>query len=171
MTDNNRPRIDAYRGIGRPAPTTVDGVIAELEVFEMLRRIHNADVAPGQVNVSLADPAYAIAKGNFGHDGAHFARILADEIARLRAENTELETRRKDLFRRLGEHMDDLGDARSENLPLRALVLDLFQDSPCAFDHHGYCQEHGWFETEPACPHSRIRALGLDQDGRGQANG
>jgi hypothetical protein len=59
----------------------------------------------------------------------------------------------------------DLRRALAEIKRLRTLVFDLYEDSLCTFDHHGYCQEHGWFETEPACPHSRIRAFGLDQDG------
>lgn len=61
--------------------------------------------------------------------------------------------------------MGDLRRALAEIERLRELVLDLYEDSLCTFDHHGYCQEHCWFETEPACPHSRIRAFGLDQDG------
>lgn len=59
----------------------------------------------------------------------------------------------------------DLRCALAEIERLRELVLDLYQDSLCTFDHHGYCQEHDWFETEPGCPHGRIRAFGLDQDG------
>lgn len=34
---------------------------------------------------------------------------------------------------------------------------------PCWYDHHGYCQEHGWFDTDPICPVRRGRdLLGLD---------
>jgi hypothetical protein len=98
MTDTNPPAAeprrkgpDSYRGIGQPPPTTVEGVIAELEAFESFRRIHNDGVAPGQFNVRLMDPAYVIAKGNFGHDGANFARILADELDRKSARVEELE--------------------------------------------------------------------------------
>ena len=47
----------------------------------------------------------------------------------------------------------------------RGLVADLVDGGKCTFDHHGYCQEHGWFETEPACPHGRAKALGLDGGG------
>lgn len=50
-------------------------------------------------------------------------------------------------------------------------ALDLVRDlasanfaHPCSFDHHGYCQEHGWLETDPSCPIPRARAL-LDADG------
>lgn len=42
---------------------------------------------------------------------------------------------------------------------LRSLVADLVDADDCWFDHHGYCQAHGWFETEPACPHARAKAL------------
>ena len=36
------------------------------------------------------------------------------------------------------------------------LVRDLRDPSPCNhFDHHGYCQTHGWMQTDPPCPHAR----------------
>jgi hypothetical protein len=47
------------------------------------------------------------------------ARMERDALA---AKLDESETRRKDLFRRLGEHMDDLGDARTENMALAEAV-------------------------------------------------
>lgn len=42
---------------------------------------------------------------------------------------------------------------------LEALVKDLTDPDACYFDHHGYCQAHGWMATEPACPHGRAHAL------------
>jgi len=42
---------------------------------------------------------------------------------------------------------------------LEGLVRDLTDPDPCHFDHHGYCQAHGWFATEPACPHGRAQTL------------
>jgi hypothetical protein len=39
--------------------------------------------------------------------------------------------------------------------PLLALISDLYDREPCRFDHHGYCQTHGWMETDPKCPHYR----------------
>jgi hypothetical protein len=47
--------------------------------------------------------------------------------------------------------------ARSNDLT--DLVKDLTDPDPCHFDHHGYCQAHGWFATEPACPHGRAHKL------------
>lgn len=47
------------------------------------------------------------------------------------------------------------------------MLLELVEDEsePCSFDHHGYCQEHGWFATDPACVYRRARkVLGLDDD-------
>ncbi|MFI5808371.1 hypothetical protein [Streptomyces sp. NPDC051561] len=38
-----------------------------------------------------------------------------------------------------------------------ALVRDLHQPEPCHLDHHGYCQEHGWTDTD--CPHARAAQL------------
>ncbi|MGA3562589.1 hypothetical protein [Melissospora conviva] len=40
-----------------------------------------------------------------------------------------------------------------------ALIEDFTGDEPCQLDHHGYCQQHYWFETEPACPHARAKQL------------
>lgn len=43
--------------------------------------------------------------------------------------------------------------------PLTDLVKDLTDPDPCFFDHHGYCQAHGWMATDPACPHGRAHTL------------
>lgn len=37
------------------------------------------------------------------------------------------------------------------------LLDDLTDPDPCWFDHHGYCQAHGWMATEPRCPHARAK--------------
>lgn len=45
------------------------------------------------------------------------------------------------------------------------IIRDLVEheDTGCSYDHHGYCQEHGYFETDPPCSIARGRALlGLD---------
>jgi hypothetical protein len=42
---------------------------------------------------------------------------------------------------------------------LRGFVADLADPDPCWYDHHGYCQAHGWSTTTPACPHARARQL------------
>lgn len=42
---------------------------------------------------------------------------------------------------------------------LEALVQGMADPDPCYFDHHGYCQAHGWTATSPACPHGRAQAL------------
>ncbi|WP_329376157.1 hypothetical protein [Streptomyces sp. NBC_01483] len=42
---------------------------------------------------------------------------------------------------------------------LEALVQGMTDPDPCYFDHHGYCQAHGWAATSPACPHGRAQAL------------
>lgn len=39
------------------------------------------------------------------------------------------------------------------------LLRDLVDPDDCEFDHHGYCQAHGWTETEPRCPHARAKEL------------
>ena len=30
-------------------------------------------------------------------------------------------------------------------------------EDDCWYDHHGYCQAHGWLHTEPSCPVKRAR--------------
>lgn len=44
-----------------------------------------------------------------------------------------------------------------ERRRLAALIDDLTDPDPCEYDHHGYCQAHGWMETDPRCPHSRAK--------------
>ena len=36
------------------------------------------------------------------------------------------------------------------------IILDLVDGDDCYFDHHGYCQAHGWMD-ESECPHSRAK--------------
>jgi hypothetical protein len=36
------------------------------------------------------------------------------------------------------------------------IVSDLGERDPCRLDHHGYCQEHDWFNEGP-CPHKRAK--------------
>lgn len=36
------------------------------------------------------------------------------------------------------------------------IIGALFDENECRYDHHGYCQEHGWLD-ESECPHSRAR--------------
>lgn len=39
-------------------------------------------------------------------------------------------------------------------------LIDQMRDpDPCWYDHHGYCQAHGWMYTEPRCPHARAAEL------------
>lgn len=45
------------------------------------------------------------------------------------------------------------------------LIRDLADPDPCWFDHHGYCQAHGWTKTEPTCAHGRAQALLAKYDG------
>ncbi|MFF8250130.1 hypothetical protein [Streptomyces griseus] len=58
----------------------------------------------------------------------------------------------------------------SERLALvEALVSDFVDPDPCWFDHHGYCQAHGWAATDPLCPHGRAKALGLEETEEGNS--
>lgn len=55
-------------------------------------------------------------------------------------------------------HNASLDAARLDPV-LRELLEHLTDEDPCWFDHHGYCQAHGWMETEPRCPHARAKEL------------
>jgi hypothetical protein len=48
-------------------------------------------------------------------------------------------------------------------MPDRAELIEIIRDltdpDPCQYDHHGYCQAHGWMDTEPRCPHARAADL------------
>jgi hypothetical protein len=39
------------------------------------------------------------------------------------------------------------------------VIRDLTDPDECDYDHHGYCQAHGWFETDPTCPHARAKQV------------
>lgn len=51
-------------------------------------------------------------------------------------------------------------DAEIERL--RGMLDELYDTNPCSFDHHGYCQEHGWLQ-EGTCIMARVKEeLGLE---------
>lgn len=64
---------------------------------------------------------------------------------------------------------DGPADLRGRVAVLEALVGDFIDPDPCHFDHHGYCQAHGWFATDPGCPHGRAKALGLEETEEAEA--
>jgi hypothetical protein len=56
----------------------------------------------------------------------------------------------------------ELDERRGE---LIALIKDLADPAPCEqFDHHGYCQTHGWLTDESRCPHARATELLTEVD-------
>lgn len=56
-----------------------------------------------------------------------------------------------------GEAAARIAELEAENDRLRGLVKDFVSPCECDFDHHGYCQMHVWFETNPTCPHARAK--------------
>lgn len=48
---------------------------------------------------------------------------------------------------------------RPDGTALLSLIEDLTDDELCWFDHHGYCQAHGWMATDPECPDARAQKL------------
>ena len=57
----------------------------------------------------------------------------------------------------LAEQLEARKEDTDEILQLRILLKDLVDDDPCTFDHHGYCQAHGWMSTDSLCPHARAK--------------
>ena len=51
------------------------------------------------------------------------------------------------------------GDTEATKAEMLQIIDDLVSSEDCWFDHHGYCQAHMWFETEPVCPHARAKEL------------
>ena len=39
-----------------------------------------------------------------------------------------------------------------------SLLREMVDPDDCQYDHHGYCQTHGWTADTP-CPHSRAKIL------------
>ncbi|MBE4761765.1 hypothetical protein [Streptomyces caniscabiei] len=57
------------------------------------------------------------------------------------------------------EFRQERDQARAEKSSLLELVDDLRDPDPCWYDHHGYCQAHGWTATDPRCPDARAAEL------------
>ncbi len=57
-------------------------------------------------------------------------------------------------------HIDArVAQAAAGKTDLLDLVRDFVDPDPCSFDHHGYCQAHGWTGTTPRCPHARAKEM------------
>ncbi len=45
------------------------------------------------------------------------------------------------------------------NDQFRSILRDIVDSDECSYDHHGYCQTHGWTSIDPPCPHKRAKDL------------
>ena len=64
----------------------------------------------------------------------------------------------KDLRAR-NEILDGIRIANNEKLEnMFNLIRELYDPTPCRLDHHGYCQEHFYFDNSP-CPHKQAQEL------------
>lgn len=82
-----------------------------------------------------------------------------DRLAEIRArltESGEIENKRNNNLTFLLSLVDQLQVQLDDR---NNLIHDLHDPGPCLLDHHGYCQEHNWFETDPPCPDARAQAL------------
>lgn len=48
---------------------------------------------------------------------------------------------------------------------LYEVLKDMVDENDCSFDHHGYCQEHGWSD-ESECPNSRAKKVIAKVEGK-----
>lgn len=70
----------------------------------------------------------------------------------------------KELFKILTEKENGCKPSDLSELLARSLSIlgDIFDPDECSYDHHGYCQAHGWFDSDIPCPHKRAKEL-LDE--------
>lgn len=66
------------------------------------------------------------------------------------------------------ELIDEIERLRGQAEKLASTLADFLDDEPCEFDHHGYCQMHGWLD-EGECSMSRARRI-LDGAGAGESD-
>ena len=61
-------------------------------------------------------------------------------------------------FLTLASRPDEMkGEEMRDRLDWATQILEALQDdSPCEFDHHGYCQAHGWL-NEDRCPQDALK--------------
>ncbi|HEY3480300.1 MAG TPA: hypothetical protein VGL02_15485 [Streptomyces sp.] len=78
-------------------------------------------------------------------------------VAELRGEHGDGQTYANARF--IGHARDDVKFLLEQLDQLEGLVKDLADPDPCYFDHHGYCQAHGWTDTDPKCPDGRAQQL------------
>lgn len=57
------------------------------------------------------------------------------------------------------KHPNLYADPITERQRMLDIIKDLVFEDSCEFDHHGYCQTHCWFESDPPCPHQRAKQL------------
>lgn len=103
----------------------------------------------GSTHYQRADDPHADAEQQYGQEQlALAARALVEAVDRKSADEQPV-----------GWVAGTEEPAATEVEALRQLVKDLADPGPCYFDHHGYCQAHGWTDTDPSCPHGRAQQL------------
>ena len=56
--------------------------------------------------------------------------------------------------------LDEVRDLKAERDMWRTLAVALADESPCWYDHHGYCQAHSLHSLhEKPCPHDIVQQL------------
>jgi chromosome segregation ATPase len=119
---DRRLRSEGERGVERDAlraelAETKRSALQSNETFTQHIEELNAENDALAARLKEVDAGYVRARQDMAEviTQRNAARMERDALA---AKLAESETRNKDLFRRLGEHMDDLGDARAENTAL-----------------------------------------------------
>ena len=56
--------------------------------------------------------------------------------------------------------LDERDAHQREIAELSALIGRMYDDDPCSYDHHNYCQSHSLHERP--CPHEIAQGMGLE---------
>jgi hypothetical protein len=88
---------------------------------------------------------------------------MSDDLARIRQWHERMGTRVRLVASLEGDgglvaHFRDVSVLFAEIDRRDAILHDLTDPDDCRYDHHGYCQTHGWLE-EGICPHKRAKEL------------
>ena len=59
---------------------------------------------------------------------------------------------------------EQIGILAGRNAELKDVLGALTDDDDCQYDHHGYCQAHGWMTTETRCANARARDMLASQE-------
>lgn len=100
------------------------------------------------------DEAYKTINDNEKEIEQGAKRFAIDEAARILAIEGQNHKVQEEAFEDLAIEVWRL---RKRQTTAVHIIEQLVDEDDCSFDHHGYCQEHSWFDTEEKCPDARAK--------------